>query len=338
MATYNGEKYLQSQLSSLSRQTTPPLELVVCDDLSSDSTLEILKIFAKSAPFPVRIEVNEIRLGYAGNFMKASSLCNGDFIAYCDQDDIWLENKLSVITKYIKDTGRRFFHHGYRLIDADGNIISHDINYDWLRNDVHWGCSLGLTQVFSREYLKFWHGWKYSIDHTAPSRQMSHDQWTYFLATLFDDTQNIPDVLLLYRQHGNNLYGYKSGSGNFDVIGNIRNSANQLAGRRSAFDQKRDYLRNMMLDRLAGCDARIRVANEFTNDTFLSKRKEMLKSLERYRYYSHYLKTRLDLFQAGPTLMKLNKLLAIHMKGLYCKFGLRGLKDSILDMIYGVFA
>src|SRR5664280_13480 len=95
MATYNGERFIREQLDSLARQTYLPCELIVSDDGSTDRTLEIVEDFAKSAPFSVRAYRNEQNLGYADNFLKAASLCDGEWIAFCDQDDVWFDNKLA---------------------------------------------------------------------------------------------------------------------------------------------------------------------------------------------------------------------------------------------------
>lgn len=94
MATYNGERFIREQLDSIAQQTLLPVELVVTDDGSNDSTLAIIDDFAKTAPFEVKIVRNEKQLGFADNFLKAASFCVGDFIAFCDQDDVWMVNKL----------------------------------------------------------------------------------------------------------------------------------------------------------------------------------------------------------------------------------------------------
>jgi glycosyltransferase involved in cell wall biosynthesis len=99
LCTYNGARFLDEQLASLAAQTWRPLELVVCDDRSTDSTLAILAKFASTASFPVRIVQNGAWLGYKSNFKKAACLCQGELITFCDQDDIWLPTKLEVCCK-----------------------------------------------------------------------------------------------------------------------------------------------------------------------------------------------------------------------------------------------
>jgi glycosyltransferase involved in cell wall biosynthesis len=101
MATFNGADHLQAQLESLARQIVPPLELVVCDDCSTDETIRIVNDFSAEAPFPVRIFRNESTLGFADNFLRAASLCKGDWIAFCDQDDVWLPEKLASVSRRI---------------------------------------------------------------------------------------------------------------------------------------------------------------------------------------------------------------------------------------------
>jgi len=96
MCTFDGARFLEPQLESFVAQSRLPDELVVCDDRSSDDTLVILEAFAGRAPFPVRIEVNPVRLGSTRNFEKAIGLCTGDLIATSDQDDVWLPEKLAL--------------------------------------------------------------------------------------------------------------------------------------------------------------------------------------------------------------------------------------------------
>ncbi|WP_421830105.1 glycosyltransferase family 2 protein [Larkinella sp.] len=101
LCTYNGEAYLETQLGSILKQSWLPTELVVCDDDSTDQTRAILEKFAAKAPFPVQIIRNATRLGFNKNFEKALSLCNGEFIFICDQDDWWLPEKIETLANYL---------------------------------------------------------------------------------------------------------------------------------------------------------------------------------------------------------------------------------------------
>lgn len=101
MCTYNGARYLQEQLDSFKSQTQMPEELVVCDDVSTDETVEIIKAFASKAPFNVRISVNKKNLGSTKNFEQVIALCEGDIIFLSDQDDVWLPDKLFEVAKIL---------------------------------------------------------------------------------------------------------------------------------------------------------------------------------------------------------------------------------------------
>jgi glycosyltransferase involved in cell wall biosynthesis len=98
MATYNGEHFLAEQLESLAHQTWRPDELVVSDDGSTDGTGELIRSFAAKAPFLVRLLANERNLGVNGNFDRAIAACNGEIILPCDQDDVWLPQKIEKMT------------------------------------------------------------------------------------------------------------------------------------------------------------------------------------------------------------------------------------------------
>ena len=96
LCTYNGERFLDAQLTSLAEQSHRPDEVVICDDDSSDGTLGIIQAFADTAPFKVRVFRNSQNLGYVKNFEKAVSLCQGDVIFMCDQDDVWHPEKIEI--------------------------------------------------------------------------------------------------------------------------------------------------------------------------------------------------------------------------------------------------
>ncbi|MGC2639991.1 MAG: glycosyltransferase [Acidobacteriaceae bacterium] len=102
MGTLNAQKYLPELLDSLARQSLQPCELVVCDDGSADGTPELVEEFARKVAYPVRIFRNEVRLRPAKNFEKAMSLCQGEFIALCDADDVWYPEKLATLAAVLE--------------------------------------------------------------------------------------------------------------------------------------------------------------------------------------------------------------------------------------------
>ena len=102
LTTYNGERYLSEQLRSLAEQTVLPDELVVCDDVSTDNSIGVLKEFAEWAPFPVRILVNDTNLGYSQNFNRALSSVSGDYVFPCDQDDVWFPTKIEEMLEVLR--------------------------------------------------------------------------------------------------------------------------------------------------------------------------------------------------------------------------------------------
>src|SRR5438270_11298194 len=117
MATFNGARFLAEQLESIANQSVAPVELIICDDQSGDETQQIVQAFAERAEFPVHIHVNQYRLGYARNFRKAASLCSGELIAFCDQDDWWLPERLEVCALRFDDAGLQLLYHNAWLVD-----------------------------------------------------------------------------------------------------------------------------------------------------------------------------------------------------------------------------
>ena len=96
MTTYNGSRFVEEQLNSIIGQMTQDDELIICDDRSSDGTLQILEKF-EILYKNVNIYSNEYNLGYVKNFEQVISLSKNDVIVLTDQDDIWKSNKLTVI-------------------------------------------------------------------------------------------------------------------------------------------------------------------------------------------------------------------------------------------------
>jgi len=213
MATYNGERYLQQQLESIAQQTLHPSEMVICDDGSTDDTLQVIDRFARTAPFPVRAQRNERRLDYRANFMQAAQCCSGDLIAFCDQDDIWRADKLSVVAAAFSDPDVLLVHHNARVFRAALGVtgmlyderLPARVSDPLCCSPFDWGP--GFTQVFRRSLLPLSELREPTLDYWAPGAALAHDQWIHVLASSLGKVSYLSATLVDYRQHEHNLYG-----------------------------------------------------------------------------------------------------------------------------------
>ncbi len=214
LCTLEGSAYLGEQLNSLANQSLLPNELVVCDDNSKDNTVEILREFAKRAPFAVRIMVNKERLGVVSNFNQAISLCQGEYIALCDQDDIWLADRLKLMIEAIslkcniEKPEPLLVHSDTSIIDINGTVISDSYmkarNLRPLFEPAIKGLSVqnfvtGNTVLFNKA-LK-------DLALPIPAEAIVHDWWLALVAATTGSIIYEPTVTVRYRKHGKNVIG-----------------------------------------------------------------------------------------------------------------------------------
>ncbi|HEY9906733.1 MAG TPA: glycosyltransferase, partial [Thermosynechococcaceae cyanobacterium] len=100
LCTYNGAPYILEQLESIEQQTWLPDEVIICDDVSQDNTVELIQEYTERSKLPIQLFRNPENLGYGKNFCKAMSLTKGDIIFLADQDDVWYPFK---IERFIKE-------------------------------------------------------------------------------------------------------------------------------------------------------------------------------------------------------------------------------------------
>jgi glycosyltransferase involved in cell wall biosynthesis len=212
LATYNGARHLEEQLRSLAAQTLLPYELVATDDGSTDDTLAILRRFAAISPFAVRIYSNPQRLGYSANFLHAVSLCKGDWIALCDQDDVWLADKLrKIASAAVNDV--TLVVHPVRTVDAELRPV--DVQSVTCRVKLRggpfrlatFGYFAGLGVAFKRDVADFASYRPRFPDRHNAAVEAAHDEWLCGLADALGSTRKIDSRLVLYRQHGHNTCG-----------------------------------------------------------------------------------------------------------------------------------
>lgn len=105
ISSYNGELYILEQLKSILGQSLQPDEVLIVDDGSLDSTVEIVSNFIKDNEIEDhwKLCVNEINKGWKRNFMEAFHKVSGDIVFSCDQDDIWDKDKIKKMVKCFED-------------------------------------------------------------------------------------------------------------------------------------------------------------------------------------------------------------------------------------------
>lgn len=213
LATFNGERFLEEQLDSLARQSELPAELVVCDDGSTDATVDIVGSFARASAFPVHVHVNEKRLGVGDNFLSAAARCTGDAIAFCDQDDVWESNKLSRCADALGDRGVVLVVHKCRVVDESlhptGALFprfTRTRRSPPLDSDK-WLAVPGNAMVFRSELVSDVDWRKRPRSHFLPDGILYHDEWIYGLGRVLGTIVFLAEPLSSYRQHPENVTG-----------------------------------------------------------------------------------------------------------------------------------
>jgi hypothetical protein len=217
MATRNGERFLRQQLASIAAQTLPPLELVVVDDASSDSTRSILDTFGTASGWPVRVFQNAHRLGAAKTFELAVGLCRGDVIALADQDDWWHSDKLAVLCDELaRPPAALLVFSDARLVDEHGTDLGRSLwgslgldpgMLDHLAGPHALGALLGnnLVTGASAAFRSELRGCALPFPSHLPSH--IHDGWLAATAAVAGRLRPARHVLMDYRVHPDQLIG-----------------------------------------------------------------------------------------------------------------------------------
>lgn len=215
LCTCEGSLFLAAQLESLAKQTVLPKELVIYDDASTDSTVELAKRFAKDAPFKVHISINSKRLGVINNFSRAIVKCSGKYIALCDQDDIWYPNRLEVSLKAVVKAEIKadapvpvLVHSDMTIVNEDNQIIAdsymderkiRNVTDDRLGTLIVQNYLTGNTMMFN-DQLK-------EIALPIPRQAIMHDWWLALVAAASGEIVYIKRPTVYYRQHQHNVIG-----------------------------------------------------------------------------------------------------------------------------------
>lgn len=215
MCVYNGERYLQEQLDSITQQTVPLNQIVIVDDNSSDGSWDLLQEWKRVCGLNVTLVRNDHNLGFVRNFEKASMEVDADIVFFADQDDIWHPKKVERMLRLFDDPMVVLAHSDADLIDDKGNRLGRRLFATLLlRNEerelVRSGRSAsvylqrnlvtGAACAVRRELLQ------YALPFPCESG-WSHDEWLALAASLTGTVAMLEEPIMSYRLHGFNTIG-----------------------------------------------------------------------------------------------------------------------------------
>ena len=196
IATYNGEKYLKQQIDSVISQLNTDDEIVISDDGSTDQTIYILESYKDER---IKIYTNTNKHGVIHNIENALKNSTGKYIFLCDQDDVWVDNKVKISLEALKN---------YDLVVSDCFITDENLNIiqdsfykqhnsksnKWLAllRNPYLGCCLSFKRTVLDLSLPF------------PKNIPMHDSWIGNVGAFKFKSIFIAEKLIYYRRHGNN--------------------------------------------------------------------------------------------------------------------------------------
>ena len=210
LATYNGSEFIEDQLNSIEEQTHKNWRIWASDDGSTDGTIEILEKWALKLGSTRLIILKGPGKGFVKNFqfLISNSNLNGSYIAFCDQDDVWMNDKLERAINFLYKIDKNvpaLYCSRTEIIDINGHktnrlspLFNRKTSFD---NALVQSIAGGNTMVLNNSARNLMA--KYS-----KLRPVSHDWWAYLIVTgvsgniIYDHNPSI-----YYRQHENNIIG-----------------------------------------------------------------------------------------------------------------------------------
>lgn len=211
VSTYNGEAFVEEQLSSILNQSVRPDEVLIRDDCSTDCTAELIQSFiAENSLGNWRLVVNDCNQGYRKNFRALAEAAAGDIVFFCDQDDVWGRHKIESCVDYMNDfpdvnlVCTDYIASGNRA-DAD-SLDDATLRNGWNAERVPphrgkpyvWlGCAMAVRSSFIRDILPYW------------PDDWAHDECVWCMAEAFGASAILHESHLWHRVHGGNATGKK---------------------------------------------------------------------------------------------------------------------------------
>lgn len=204
MTTYNGEKYVETQLKSILNQTKQPDRVLIFDDGSIDSTMKIVENFISINNLETwKLIVNDTQKGWKKNFMDGINLANSEVVFLSDQDDIWENTKLEEMIEVFNNHPEvNVLVSNFKIVNSEGKLKKEDQKDDFSLQKIAYSTKAfyvqkpGCTMAFRKNYFNcikdFWY------------EGLAHDALLWRLSSLDDSLYILNRMLISYRHHESN--------------------------------------------------------------------------------------------------------------------------------------
>jgi glycosyltransferase involved in cell wall biosynthesis len=204
IATYNGERFVAEQVASVLSELNPDDELIIVDDCSKDTTVEILQSFGDPRIAIVRNETNQ---GPVRSFERAISLATREFICLADQDDRWVPGRVGLLISALERTGAMVASSNSAFMDGSGRPIDFKVDGVTARDSrkhlknilgiftgktSYFGCAMAFRRSIVPLILPM------------PRYVESHDLWIALASNLIRSNVHVEEPTLIRRVHGDN--------------------------------------------------------------------------------------------------------------------------------------
>lgn len=222
MGTFNGARYIEAQLLSVLNQTLLPQEIIISDDCSTDSTVDIIRsVLAREAQanpalraIRVQILTHTSHIGMNSNYESALTSSHAELIALCDQDDIWDSCKLAVLAPLFEGRpDRMLVHSDAQLVAADGHPLGRT-HFEYLRITTAELSAMNgdraIDVLLKRNIIS---GTTSLLRRAVVNRALPipgpwvPDAWLGIVASLMGEICTVEEPLVQYRQHSANTVG-----------------------------------------------------------------------------------------------------------------------------------
>jgi glycosyltransferase involved in cell wall biosynthesis len=212
MCVYNGEKYLEEQLESILSQTMQPDDVSIYDDRSTDASVSLIRGFIdKHRLLNWRIHVNSYNKGWRLNFYDALLNCQGDYICFCDQDDVWYPDKISTMIGIMANNPNILVLNGLQHIVNSRNEIIDDFGpmkaggkfdrsinkSEFCDNIINFQNRIGASMVIQKIIKK-------QLSFFERNNLFAHDLWAVNVSALMGGCYWFNFPVIRYRIHNKN--------------------------------------------------------------------------------------------------------------------------------------